>query len=124
VVSDYCGRYEGVRVKHCVNRNSVKMYNKSGSILRIETMINHTRDFKVFRHPDDNLNRPASWQKMRKAVSDLHRRCKVSDKCNERYADMLASAQVEEKLKEVVSPACNRIRKNGKTYRGLNAWEV
>jgi hypothetical protein len=122
VISDYRRRYEGIRVKHCVNRNSVKMYNKSGSILRIETTINHTRDFKVFRQPDDNVNRPASWQKMRKGVSDLHRRCQLSDKCNERYADTLASAQVEEKLKEVVAPACNRIKKNGKTYRGLNPW--
>jgi hypothetical protein len=122
VVSDYRRRYEGIRVRHSVNRNSVKMYNKSGSILRIETTINNTRDFKVFRHPDDNLNRPASWQKMRKGISDLHRRCKVSGKCNERYADALASAQIEEKLKEVVSPACNRIKKKGKTYRGLNPW--
>jgi len=66
---------------------------------------------------------PASWQKMRKGVSDLYRRCQVSDKCNERYADALASCQVEEKLKEVVSPACNKIKKKGKTYRGLNPWQ-
>ena len=123
MISDYRRRYEGVRVKHCVNRNSVKVYNKSGSVLRIETTINQTRDFKVFRHPDDNLSRPASWQKMRKGVSDLHRRCEISDQCNERYADALASAQVEEKLKEVVGPACNRIGKNGKSYRGLNPWQ-
>ena len=49
VISDYRRRYEGIRVKHWVNDNSVKMYNKSGSILRIETTINNTRDFKVFR---------------------------------------------------------------------------
>jgi len=123
VISDYRKRYEGVRVKHWVNHNSVKMYNKSGSILRIETTINNSREFKVFRHPDDDKSRPASWQKMRKGVSDLHRRCQVSDKCNERYADALASAQVEEKLKEVVSPACNKVRKKGKSYRGLNPWQ-
>jgi len=123
VMTDCRRFYEGLRVKHWLNRNSIKVYNKSGSILRIETTINHTRDFKVFRHPDDNLNRPASWQKMRKGVSDLHRRCKVSEQCNERYADALASAQVEEKLKEVVAPACNRIGKNGKSYRGLNPWQ-
>jgi hypothetical protein len=122
IISDYRRRYEGIRVKHFKNRNSIKMYNKSGSILRIETTITNTREFKVFRHPDDNENRPASWQKMRKGVSDLYRRCEVSDKCNERYADQLASAQVEEKLKEVVSPTCNRINKNGRTYRGLNPW--
>jgi len=122
VISDYRQRYEGIRVKHWVNRNSVKMYNKSGRILRIETTINYARDFKVFRHPDDDVHRPASWQKMRKGVSDLHRRCQISDQCNERYADQLASAQVEEKLKEVVTPACNRIKKKGKMYRGLNPW--
>jgi hypothetical protein len=54
----------------------------------------------------------------------LHRRCELSDQCNERYAEALASAQVEEKLKEVVTPACNRIRKKGRTYRGLNPWQA
>jgi hypothetical protein len=123
IISDYRRRYEGIRVKHWKNHNSVKMYNKSGSILRIETTISNTRDFKVFRHPDDNKNRPASWQKMRKGVSDLYRRCQTSDKCNERYADSLASAQVADKLKEVISPACSKTRKNGRTYRGLNPWQ-
>ena len=123
IISDYRRRYEGIRIKHWKNHNSVKMYNKSGSILRIETTINSTREFKVYRHPDDNMNRPASWQKMRKGVGDLHRRCQISDQCNNRYADALASAQVEEKLKEVVAPACNKIRRNGKTYRGLNPWQ-
>lgn len=123
IISDYRRRYEGIRVKHWKNYNSVKMYNKSGSILRIETTINSTRDFKVYRHPDDDQKRPPSWQKMRKGVADLHRRCQISDQCNERYADMLASAQVAEKLKEIVAPACNKIRKKGKSYRGLNPWQ-
>ena len=123
VMSDLRKWYEGIRVKHWLNQNSVKMYNKSGNILRIETTINQTRDFKVFRHPDDDPHREAGWQQMRKGVSDLHRRCEVSQKCNERYADALAAAQVEEKLKEVVAPACNPIQKSGKKYRGLNPWQ-
>jgi hypothetical protein len=115
--------YEGFRVKHWLNRNSIKVYNKNGSLLRIETTINHTRDFKVFRPPVDDPRRPASWQRMRKGVRDLHRRCELSNQCNERYAEALASAQVEEKLQEVVTPACNRIRKDGQSYRGLNPWQ-
>jgi len=124
VVSDCRRRYEGVRVKHWKNDNSVKLYNKSGSVLRIETTINGTRDFKVLRHPNDDDQRPLSWQKMRKGVSDLHRRCQISQQCNERYADALASAHVEQTLKEVVSPACNKIKKRGKRYRGLNPWQT
>jgi hypothetical protein len=124
VLSDYRRRYEGVRVKHWRNDNSVKLYNKSGSILRIETTINGTRDFKVLRHPNDDKQRPLSWQKMRKGVSDLHRRCEISQQCNERYADALSSAQIEQTLKEVLSPACNKIKKRGKRYRGLNPWQA
>jgi len=123
VISDYRRRYEGVRVKHSINYNSVKMYNKSGSILRIETTINNTRDFKVYRRPDDDKARPVSWQKMRKGVSDLHRRCQVSEQCNRRYADALASAHVQEKLREVAWDACNKVSKDGKRYRGLNPWQ-
>ena len=123
IVSDYRRRYEGVRVKHWKGGNSIKMYNKSGSILRIETTINNTRKFKVYRHPDDDQEREAKWLPMRKGVSDLHRRCEVSDKCNQRYGDSLAMAQVQEKLKEVVSPACNKVKKKGKSYRGLNPWQ-
>lgn len=122
VISDFRRRYEGVRIKHWVNHNSVKMYNKSGSILRIETTINHTREFKGFRHPEDDGGRPASWQRMRKGICDLHRRCELSDRSNERYGDMLAAAQVEETLQEVVSPTCNQVKKQGKSYRGLNPW--
>lgn len=115
--------YEGIRVKHWLNHNSVKLYNKSGSILRIETTINKTRGFKVFRSPNDDAGKPASWQHMRKGVSDLHRRCEISQQCNERYADALAVAQVQEKLREVAAPACNKVSKEGQRYRGLNPWQ-
>jgi hypothetical protein len=124
VMSDIRRRYEGIRVKHWVNGNSVKLYNKSGSILRIETTINHTREFRVFRRPNDDRQRQACWQKMRKGISDLHRRCVESQRSNERYAEALATAQVREKLREVAGPACNKITKEGKKYRGLNPWQA
>jgi len=123
VMSECRKFYEGIRVKHWLNNNCVKMYNKSGSILRIETTINQAREFKVYRHPDDDQKRPASWQHMRKGVSDLHRRCQISQQCNERYSDALTCAQVQEKLKEVLAPACNKVKKAGKIYRGLNPWQ-
>lgn len=124
IMTDVRSRYEGVRIKHWLNHNSIKMYNKSGSILRIETTINNTRDFKVFRYPNDDTSRQASWHKMRKGVSDLYRRSEVSNKCNERYGDALAACQIEEKLQEIASPACNKVRKKGKCYRGLNPWQT
>ena len=49
VVSHVATRPEGVCVKHRVGGNWIKMYNKQGSVLRVETTINDARDLKVFR---------------------------------------------------------------------------
>lgn len=123
VRSDHRTRYEGLRLKHWVNSNSIKMYNKAGNVLRTETTLNQTREFKVYRHPDDDTSRPASWQKMRKGVSDLHRRAEVSQASNERYLDHLAAANVAESLMETVDGICKRTRKDGKSYRAINPWD-
>ncbi len=40
VISDLKNRQEGIRIKHSMGSNSVKFYNKAGSILRIEATIN------------------------------------------------------------------------------------
>ncbi len=122
VKTDVRKRYEGMRLKHWINQNSIKMYNKAGSVLRIETTINSTREFKVFRHPNDDESRPASWQKMRKGVSDMHRRAQISEGCNKRYAEHLAAASVKESLYDCAQHVCEPVCKDGRSYRALNPW--
>ena len=123
IISDLRQRYEGLRLKHWINRNSVKMYNKAGSVLRVETTINNSRDFKVFRCPNDDEERGASWQKMRKGVSDLHRRSQVSQACNDRYLDHLAAANLSETLQQTAGEICSPIVKKGRRHRALNPWK-
>ena len=122
VQSDCRKRHEAVRIKHWVNGDSVKMYNKESRVLRVETTINNPRNFKAFRSPNDDETKPASWQKMRKGVSDLHRRCEISKKCNERYLDAMTAAQVEDTLLEIAKPVCKRTSRNGRSIRALNPW--
>jgi hypothetical protein len=69
VVSDVKRRAEGVRIKHRVGENSVKMYDKEGSVLRVETTINDVDDFKTFRTPENKPDAAPSWQRMRKGVA-------------------------------------------------------
>ena len=52
VTSHVAARSEGVRIKHRVGHNSIKMYNKQGLVLRVETTINDTRDLQVFRRAE------------------------------------------------------------------------
>jgi hypothetical protein len=59
IVSDLKRRPEGVRVKHRVEANSLKMYDKFGTVLRVETTLNDPKGLKVYRtKQDDREGRP------------------------------------------------------------------
>lgn len=122
VVTDFKQRPEGVRIKHRINLNSQKMYNKEGSVLRTENTINNTRDFKVYRRANDDPNKPYKWQPMRKGVADLHRRAQVSQACNNRYLKALGAVDTSAKLEDQLKPICQKVQSNGKKFRALNPW--
>jgi hypothetical protein len=63
-------RPDGVRVKHWVNKNSLKCYDK-GSILRVEATINEPRDFRSFRAAEKSPGGPKRWRELRRSVSDF-----------------------------------------------------
>jgi hypothetical protein len=120
VVSDVKQRAEGVRIKHRVGENSVKMYDKQGSVLRVETTINNVDDFKTFRAPENKPDAAPSWQRMRKGVADLHRRAEVSQAANDRYLQALASVEDTTSLGELAARLCRPTRHNGRRVRALN----
>jgi hypothetical protein len=66
---------DGVRVKHWLNRNSMKFYDK-GSVLRAEPTINEPKDFQVWRRAENKPGSPQKWRILRRSVGDLHRRAR------------------------------------------------
>jgi len=121
VVSDLKHRFEGVRVKHAVNGNSVKMYDKQESVLRVETTINDPHGLKVYRPREgEGEEAPKRWRQMRKGVADLHRRCQVSQAANGRYLESLATACDPTPLGELAGGVCRPVRYKGRGVRGLN----
>lgn len=123
VVSDLCRREEGMRVKHWVNGNSIKMYD-CDRVLRIETTINNPEEFKVFRTSEQDPEGDKAWRTMRRGVADLHRRAQVSQTANERYAEAAATLQETTPVKEVAQRLCQRAKAPGKAsmrkVRALN----
>jgi len=114
-------RPEGVRLKHMVNGNSLKMYDKEGQVLRVETTIVNPRDFRVYR-PSELEGTKNKWLRMRSGVADLWRRAEVSRAANTRYLGALASVQGSTPLHEAVAPMCQKIRIDGQQHRALNPW--
>lgn len=122
VESDLLHRVEGVRIKHRLGGNSVKAYDKAGSVLRIETTINNPEHFRVFRTAQGDPAGEKAWRPLRKSVVDMSRRAEVSQQVNDRYADALASLDTTTPLGELVAPICRPIRRQGTRYRALRPW--
>jgi hypothetical protein len=120
VVIDLKRRPEGVRLLFRVNGNALKMYDKQGSVLRVETVINNPRDMKVFRTKEGDDQGQPKWLPMRKGVADLHRRAQISQKSNERYLDSLASVAETQPLGKLVERLTKPTQLAGRRVRALN----
>jgi hypothetical protein len=115
-------RPEGLRIKHFVNGNSLKLYDKQGSVLRVETTINHPQEFKVWRAKENDPEQKKAWRVLRRGVADLRRRAQVSQAANERYLTALAVVDEKTPLSKEAQTICQRVRKDAQSYRALNPW--
>lgn len=79
---------QGLRVKHRLDRNSIKMYDKQ-SILRIETTINNSKAFKIYKDCTRNGQPTKEWRPMGKAVSNLYRYADIARSANNKYLNSL-----------------------------------
>jgi hypothetical protein len=113
---------EGVRVKHHLGGNTVKAYDKGGSVLRIETTINQPKQFRVFRAKQGDPEGEKAWRPLRKSVADLRRRAEVCGQVNDRYAEALGSLDTTTQLGELLAPICRPIRRQARRYRALRPW--
>lgn len=122
ITSDSKRRPEGVRLKHRLNGNSIKLYDKQGSVLRAETTIVKPRDFKVYRPKEGEPGGRKSWRYMRQGVADLYRRAELSQRANERYLQALAVVDDDAAAGEIAARACKPTRFAHKRVRALRPW--
>jgi hypothetical protein len=120
IVSDFKDRPEGVRVKHSIDMNSVKIYDKQASVLRVETTINQPRAFRAFRRAEGQSKGPKKWRYMRRGVADLRRRAEVSEASNRRYLAALAAVEDPTLVGDLVRPLARRVKWRGRLVRALN----
>ena len=119
IITSFKDRAEGVRVKHWARGNSVKMYDKGGSILRVETTIARTGDFKVLRPRADLPGAREEWKPLRKGIRDLHRRAQVSQRSNERYLDALAVVDDTARCASLFDAVGHPVIEDGRRFRAL-----
>lgn len=122
VRSELKRRPEGVRLKHWVRGNSIKLYDKQGSVLRIETTINTPYGFSVFRPREGDRHGRLAWRAMRQGIADLHRRTVLSQAANDRYAEALAAVRDTSPLGVLLTDLTRPVSYRGRRVRALHPW--
>jgi hypothetical protein len=121
VITEYKKRWPGARVKHRIKANWIKMYDKFGCVLRIETVINDPYDFKVRRTGKRHGEECTGWFPLTKGVAYLYRYVEIAHAANTRYIEALAVVDdPAATLDERVALARPIRPKTGKSYRGFN----
>lgn len=115
ILSRMLGFGDGLRLRHWLGGNSVKVYNQF-NVVRVETTINDPGQFKIPRRTSNDAEVRAV--PMRKGVVDMAIRAKVSNSVNDRMLDAL-----EDRSGETVSDILAQIAKrkvvSGRRVRGL-----
>ena len=124
VISDFKDRAEGIRVKHRLKKNSLKMYDKHGRVLRVETTVNDPKDFKVLRPLEGDAGGQKEWRPLVRGIANLRRLAKVSQTSNERYLDALASLDTDTPIRNLVERVCQAVDWNGRRVRALRPWSA
>ena len=113
-------REPGAAVKHWIKRNALKMYDKAGAVLRIETVINNPGEFMVHRvrHKHDG-RQESGWFPMTKAVANLYRYAQVGQRANARYLEALAVVDDLGVGQRELEQRCAPVVYQGRTRRAL-----
>ena len=111
---------DGLRVRHWVDHNSVKIYNEQ-NVVRVETTINDPLKFKVHRHKQgQSASEPKSRLPMRKGVADVALRAKVSQEANDRFMKDLASLHDKTPIGQLLEDVTRARKKSGRRVRAID----
>jgi hypothetical protein len=119
VSSNLRRRHEGLRVKHWVEENSIKMYDKAFSVLRIETTINNPHRFKAYRHSTSHGQPCRRWLRLRKGVIAIRRLVQIARAANERYLQALAVVGEPKPSHRILDPVSQPVKQQERRFRAL-----
>jgi hypothetical protein len=114
-------RIEGTRVRHHMGTASIKMYDKFGLVLRIETTANNISFFKHHRevaHRDGSSS--LKLAPMKKTIYSLHVLRRFLAAANRRYLDFISGIDDPTAGMKILDKVSKPAVHNGRNYKGFN----
>src|SRR6266567_7722450 len=114
-------RIEGTRIKHTMGPVSLKMYDKFGLILRIETTVNDVSFFPHYREVEQrDGTRVTKWTHMKKSLYSLPALREALRAANHRYLEFISTLGDPSAGVEKLRKLSQTVRENERSYPGLN----
>ena len=117
-------RIEGTCIKHRFGKTGVKMYDKFGRVLRLETTTNDVSFFKHHRkveHRDGHASRELAG--LKKTIYSLIDLREILLGCNRRYLEFLSAIDDTSNGQRDLARLCEPQREADRTIKGLNFFE-
>jgi hypothetical protein len=113
-------RVLGARIKHRMKANWIKMYDKQGLVLRIETVINDPREFKIRKTCERKGKQVKSWVPLNKSVVHLDAYAKIALKANRLYLEAMATLEDPAFAMKKLDQIAEAKTKNDRKVKGFN----
>lgn len=119
--TDFHTRVEGTRIKHAMGKVSIKMYDKLGWILRVETTANDVTFFKHHRRVEHrDGTRENKTAPVKKSIYSLPALAELMSAANRRYLEYLAAMDDPTTGMRDLDRLGKSVQDRGRTWRGFN----
>jgi len=112
--------HDGARIRHWVNKNSLKFYNEQ-NVLRFEFTMNNPTRFRVHRTVSGGSSDVKKFLPMRKGIADIVIRTQVCSDRIKNLTEQVASLEEEDvTVGEILSKVTKAVTSGDKRFRGLD----
>lgn len=125
VGNDFNTRIQGTRIRHQMGHTALKMYDKFGYVLRIETVTNDVSFFKHHRtveHRDGT--RENTLAPVKKSLYSLGVLAELLAASNRRYLEFLSSLDDDSAGRRQLGRLSRPARDANRSYRGFNFFDA
>lgn len=110
--------YDGMRIRHWLDQNSLKCYNEQ-NVLRFEFTMNDPTKFLIHRRVTGSESQEKKLLRMRKGIADIPVRTQVCSDRIKNFTEQTAALGEEKTVGNIISEVSGPKKTQGKRYRGL-----
>ena len=111
--------YDGARIRHWIDKNSLKFYNEQ-NVLRFEFTMNDPTRFRIHRTVEGSDSDVKKFLPMRKGIADIPVRTQICSSRINNFTEQIATFDEVISVGELFSEAAAPMTAKGKRYRGLD----